>query len=124
MDAKTAAQIAGTVDFRTVGQSDHEITPEEHDLAVEVGYEMAKNHGIDLAAHVAAQFESEKAWGGAGRGQGRKTADGTTGLRRVNITIDEDSSRVLRAYGDGDFYPSTSLLGLGQMRSKRIQGAV
>jgi len=40
--------------------------------------------------------------GGPGRGQGRKAADGATGLLRVNITIDGSSAKTLRAYGDGD----------------------
>ena len=40
--------------------------------------------------------------GGAGRGQGRKSADGATGLRRRNISIDDASADILRALGDGD----------------------
>lgn len=112
MDTKIAAQIAGTADFRTVGQSGHAITAAEHNLAVEVGYEIAKKYGIDLAAHVAAQFESEKTWGGPGRGQGAKAADGATGLKRVNITIDPGSAETMRAIGDGD-------LSLGIRRAAR-----
>lgn len=40
--------------------------------------------------------------GGPGRGQGLKAADGATGLKRTNITIDPESAETLRAYGDGD----------------------
>lgn len=40
--------------------------------------------------------------GGAGRGQGVKAADGATGLKRRNISIDDASADVLRAFGDGD----------------------
>lgn len=40
--------------------------------------------------------------GGAGRGAGRKVADGATGLRRRNITIDDGSAERLKALGDGD----------------------
>lgn len=40
--------------------------------------------------------------GGPGRGQGLKAADGATGLKRTNITIDSESANILRAYGDGD----------------------
>jgi hypothetical protein len=40
--------------------------------------------------------------GGPGRGQGLKAADGVTGLKRRNISIDDASAEVLRALGDGD----------------------
>lgn len=40
--------------------------------------------------------------GGPGRGQGRKPADGATGLKRRNISIDDNSADVLRDFGDGD----------------------
>lgn len=40
--------------------------------------------------------------GGPGRGQGVKAADGATGLKRTNITIDAESADVLRTFGDGD----------------------
>lgn len=40
--------------------------------------------------------------GGAGRGQGLKAADGATGLKRTNITIDPVSADTLRSFGDGD----------------------
>lgn len=40
--------------------------------------------------------------GGPGRGQGIKAADGATGLKRRNITIDDASADVLREYGNGD----------------------
>ncbi len=40
--------------------------------------------------------------GGPGRGQGLKAADGASGLKRTNITIDTASAETLRAIGDGD----------------------
>lgn len=40
--------------------------------------------------------------GGPGRGQGIKAADGATGLKRRNISIDDASADILRALGDGD----------------------
>lgn len=40
--------------------------------------------------------------GGPGRGQGVRAADGATGLKRTNITIDTESADVLRTFGDGD----------------------
>lgn len=40
--------------------------------------------------------------GGPGRGQGRKPADGATGLKRRTITIDDASADTLRALGSGD----------------------
>jgi hypothetical protein len=50
--------------------------------------------------------------GGPGRGQGRKSADGAKGLKRRNVTIDDESAEKLRAYGDGD-------LSLGIRRAAR-----
>lgn len=40
--------------------------------------------------------------GGPGRGQGLKAADGATGLKRVNITINPPRADILRNFGDGD----------------------
>lgn len=40
--------------------------------------------------------------GGPGRGQGRKPADGATGLKRRNVSLDDPRADVLRALGDGD----------------------
>ena len=40
--------------------------------------------------------------GGPGRGQGAKAADGATGLKRRNISIDDASADILRQFGDGD----------------------
>lgn len=40
--------------------------------------------------------------GGPGRGQGRKSADGATGLKRRSISIDDASADILRRFGDGD----------------------
>lgn len=40
--------------------------------------------------------------GGPGRGQGAKAADGATGLKRVNVSLDEASIRALRQFGDGE----------------------
>lgn len=47
--------------------------------------------GVEILAH-----------GGARKGSGVKPADGATGLRRANITIDAASAETLRAFGDGD----------------------
>lgn len=51
--------------------------------------------------------------GGPGRGQGVKSADGATGLRRVNVSLDEASIEALRALGDGE-------LSLGIRRAARM----
>lgn len=59
MDNRIAAQIAGITDYRTDEPSDHPITREERAMAIDVGYEIAAHHGIDLAAHVAAQHKAE-----------------------------------------------------------------
>lgn len=40
--------------------------------------------------------------GGPGRGQGAKAADGATGLKRTNISIDPASAEILRDLGDDD----------------------
>lgn len=40
--------------------------------------------------------------GGPGRGQGAKAADGATGLKRVNVSLDEASIEALRQLGDGE----------------------
>ena len=40
--------------------------------------------------------------GGAGRGQGRKPADGVGAVERKNVTLDAESIETLRAYGEGD----------------------
>lgn len=67
MDVKTAAQIAGLVDPKTVGQAEHSITEEERSLAIEVGHEMAERDGIDLDAlvreHEADQREASRSLG-------------------------------------------------------------
>ena len=54
MKIEIAAQIAGTADYRDVGQADHPITSEERQLAVDVSYELAAHYGIDLDGHVTA----------------------------------------------------------------------
>ena len=51
---------------------------------------------------VSALAEVRTGQGGPGRGQGTKAADGATGLKRTNITIDVESAETLRAFGDGD----------------------
>lgn len=56
----------------------------------------------DQGKVVAALAEARATHGGPGRGQGLKAADGATGLKRTNITIDDDSKATLRAFGDGD----------------------
>lgn len=55
-------------------------------------------------AKVAAAIESARsgAQGGPGRGQGVKAADGATGLKRVNVSLDETSIEALRQFGDGE----------------------
>jgi len=40
--------------------------------------------------------------GGPGRGQGVKAADGVTGLKRVNVSLDEASIAAAKALGDGE----------------------
>ena len=40
--------------------------------------------------------------GGAREGAGAKAVDGASGLRRVNITIDDASDAIARKLGDGD----------------------
>lgn len=40
--------------------------------------------------------------GGPGRGQGVKAADGATGLKRVNVSLDDASIEALRQLGDGE----------------------
>ncbi len=54
---------------------------------------------LEVAAAIAAARQGQH--GGAGRGQGRKPADGKRGTRR-QVVLDDDSAAVLRAYGDGD----------------------
>jgi hypothetical protein len=51
--------------------------------------------------------------GGPGRGQGRKPIDDAKGLKRRNVTIDDESAEKLRAYGDGD-------LSLGVRRAAKL----
>lgn len=55
-------------------------------------------------AKVAAAIEAARAGsqGGPGRGQGAKAADGATGLKRVNVSLDEASIEALRQFGDGE----------------------
>ena len=62
MKTNVAAQIAGITVCRNDEPSDHPITTEEHAMAIEVGYEIASQHGIDLAAHVSAQHAAELAY--------------------------------------------------------------
>jgi hypothetical protein len=57
---------------------------------------------LPQAKVIAGLAEVRTGQGGAGRGQGVKAADGATGLKRTNITIDQASADTLRAYGDGD----------------------
>lgn len=55
-------------------------------------------------AKVAAAIEAARAGsqGGPGRGQGAKAADGATGLKRVNVSLDEASIAAAKALGDGE----------------------
>lgn len=57
---------------------------------------------LPQAKVLAALAEVRTGSGGPGRGQGLKAADGATGLKRTNITIDTESAETLRAFGDGD----------------------
>lgn len=53
----------------------------------------------ETAAAIAAAREGQR--GGAGRGQGRKPADGVRGTRR-QVMLDDESAEILRDYGDGE----------------------
>jgi hypothetical protein len=57
---------------------------------------------LPQAKVAAALAEVRTGSGGPGRCQGLKAADGATGLKRTNITIDAESADQLRAFGDGD----------------------
>lgn len=57
MSTKIASQIAGISDCNE--QSDHDITPEERNFAIEIAHELATRNGIDLDALVAKQHASE-----------------------------------------------------------------
>lgn len=50
----------------------------------------------------AALAEVRTGQGGPGRGQGIKAADGATGLKRVNVSLDDASIEALRQFGDGE----------------------
>jgi hypothetical protein len=52
---RIASEMAGCLDYRDCTQSDHDITPAERSLAIEIGHEIAARCGIDLDAHVTAQ---------------------------------------------------------------------
>lgn len=56
----------------------------------------------EVVAAIAAARQGQH--GGAGRGQGRKPADGKRGERgeRYNVTLDADSVEILRGYGGGE----------------------
>jgi hypothetical protein len=62
VEPRIAAQIAGLTDYRTDEPLDRPPTAEERDLAVEVGYEIAAQHGIDLAALVTAHQKQIRQW--------------------------------------------------------------
>ncbi len=75
-------------------------------LIEETGLYVQANAGairsLPQAKVAAALAEVRTGQGGPGRGQGLKAADGATGLKRTNITIDAASADILRAFGDGD----------------------
>ena len=48
------------------------------------------------------QKKGKERRGGAGRNQGRKTEDGTRGLKRLNVTLDVESVERARRLGDGN----------------------
>lgn len=54
MTTNIAAQMLGLVDYRLAEPLERTLTTDERDLAIEIGYEIAEKHGIDLASHVAA----------------------------------------------------------------------
>lgn len=54
MTINIAAQMLGLVDYREAEPLDRPLTADERNLAVEIAYEIAERHGIDLADHVAA----------------------------------------------------------------------
>ena len=72
MNAKTAAEMAGLIDPRNVGQAEHPITADEWVLAVEIGHEIATAHGIDLDTLVR---ENEAAQRSAGIAMGYTDAE-------------------------------------------------
>lgn len=55
-------------------------------------------------AKIAAAVDAARAGahGGPGRGQGIKAADGVTGLKRVNVSLDEASIAIAKALGGGE----------------------
>lgn len=65
------------------------------ELLAIVGGELGKGWRI-------AEGAATNSHGGAGRGQGRKAADGVGAVERKNVTLDAESIETLRAYGDGD----------------------
>jgi hypothetical protein len=66
----------------------------------------------------AALAEVRAGRGGPGRGQGKKSSDGATGIKRRNISIDDASADTLRQFGDGD-------LSLGIRRAaSHVAGAI
>jgi len=76
------------------------------DLSAEASPEMVEDRLKQLARYVPDLVEKYRSAqigrGGPGRGQGIRAADGATGLKRTNITIDPASADALRAFGDGD----------------------
>ncbi len=58
---------------------------------------------LDQRKIVAAVAEARSGThGGAGRGQGRKTTDGTAGLERKNVSLDAETIATLTDFGDGE----------------------
>lgn len=104
---------SGALDKRTGqfnGLGDHEAKisrlKADYDQVCEVSrLQEPTQEDFDRAAKIFARWDvfaeaPADGRGGAGRGQGRKAADGKSG-DRFNVTIDEDSVRILRSYGDG-----------------------
>ena len=54
---------------------------------------------IDHATARGLEIALKSTHGGAGRGQGRKTADGAIGLERRNISIDPESDAIAHRAG-------------------------
>ena len=94
------SRALGTI-TRDIGDTGALVQIEATGIYVQVNAGAARNLP---QAKVAAAIEAARAGsqGGPGRGQGAKAADGVTGLRRVNVSLDEASIEALRQFGDGE----------------------
>lgn len=94
------SRALGTIS-RDIGDTGALVQIESSGLYVQVNAGAVRNLP---QSKVSAAVEAARsgAHGGPGRGQGIKAADGATGLKRVNVTLDEDSIDALRQLGDGE----------------------